>query len=186
MVSLKILEKDQEINDPLKVSKILNGYGIKYEKWNSDKLQSENASPEKILDVYHEEVEKLKKEGGYVTADVIDINDSTPGLNEMLAKFNKEHWHDEDEVRYTIKGHGLFHIYPEEGVTLSVEVEKGDLLRVPRGTKHWFDLCKDREIRAIRLFQNKSGWTPYYTNSGNEKKFFPLCFGPSFIPLRKD
>jgi len=31
----------------------------------------------------------------------------------MLAKFNIEHTHDEDEVRYIIAGRGLFHIHPQ-------------------------------------------------------------------------
>ena len=35
----------------------------------------------------------------------------------------------------------------------AIEVEAGDLIRVPKGTHHWFDLCADRRIRAIRLFQ---------------------------------
>ena len=58
----------------------------------------------------------------------------------------------------------------------------GDLIRVPRGTHHWFDLCGEKRIRAIRLFQDKSGWTPHYTESGVDAKFQPLCFGPSYIP----
>ena len=45
------------------------------------------------------------------------------------------------------------------------------MIRVPRGTRHWFDLCADRRIRAIRLFQDVSGWTPHYTGSGRENGF---------------
>jgi len=41
-------------------------------------------------------------------------------------------------------------------------VEAGDLIRVPRGTHHWFDLCGDKRIRAVRLFQDQSGWMPHY------------------------
>jgi len=48
---------------------------------------------------------------------------------------------------------------------------------VPRGTWHWFDLCGDRDIRAIRLFQDKAGWTPHYTNSGTDKGFQPSAWG---------
>ena len=33
-----------------------------------------------------------------MTADVIDVNPDTPGLDVMLAKFNIEHRHDEDEA----------------------------------------------------------------------------------------
>ena len=127
-------------------------------------------------------IEKLKALGGYVTADVIDVNAHTPGLDAMLARFNREHWHDEDEVRFIIHGRGLFHIRPIEGPVISIEVEAGDLMLLPKGTWHWFDLCADREIRAIRLFQNPSGWTPYYTESGVDKTFQPICFGPLHIP----
>jgi 1,2-dihydroxy-3-keto-5-methylthiopentene dioxygenase len=64
----------------------------------------------------------------------------------------------------------------------ALEVVAGDLIRVPRGTHHWFDLCGERRIRAIRLFQDASGWTPHYTQSGVDAKFQPLCFGPAYFP----
>ena len=57
-----------------------------------------------------------------------------------------------------------------------------DLIRVPRGTWHWFDLCADRRIRAIRLFQDPVGWTPHYTDSGVDRNYQPLCLGPSYFP----
>ena len=106
----------------------------------------------------------------------------TPGLEPMLARFNREHWHDEDEVRFIIRGRGLFHIHPRIGSVVAVEVEGGDLIRVPRGTWHWFDLCAEREIRAIRLFQNASGWTPHYTGSGLDEGYQPVCLGPTYVP----
>ena len=58
---------------------------------------------------------------------------------------------------------------------------KGDMINVPRGTYHWFDLCKEQRVRAIRLFQQKAGWTPHYTDSQEDQKFQPLCFGPEYI-----
>jgi 1,2-dihydroxy-3-keto-5-methylthiopentene dioxygenase len=116
-----------------------------------------------------------------VTADVIDVGPETPNLDTMLARFNREHWHDEDEVRFIIEGRGLFHIHPSNGPVFAIEVEAGDLVRVPRGTHHWFDLCADRRIRAIRLFQDPSGWTPHYTGSGIDMGFQPVCFGPVYL-----
>jgi 1,2-dihydroxy-3-keto-5-methylthiopentene dioxygenase len=113
---------------------------------------------------------------------VIDLHPDVAGLEQMLARFNSEHWHDEDEVRFIIQGRGLFHINSDRGV-LALEVEAGDFLRIPRGTLHWFDLCGDRRLRAIRLFQDKSGWTAHYSESGLEAGFQPLCLGPSYIPI---
>jgi 1,2-dihydroxy-3-keto-5-methylthiopentene dioxygenase len=100
----------------------------------------------------------------------------------MLAKFSTEHWHDEDEVRLIVEGRGLFHIHPPDGPVFAIEVQAGDLIRVPRGTHHWFDLCGDRRIRAVRLFQDPSGWAPHYTNSGVDGGFQPVCFGPAYLP----
>ena len=81
----------------------------------------------------------------------------------MLDRFRKEHTHSEDEVRFILKGRGIFHIHPESGPVFAIQVEGGDLINVPKGTRHWFDLCEERSIRAIRMFQDKTGWTPHYT-----------------------
>lgn len=177
MALVNIPEEDRKLTESEEITEYLGGIGIAYERWDTDGLRvDEDASQEEILDAYSDEIDELKASGGYVTADVINVTPETPGLEEMLAKFNKEHWHDEDEVRYIVKGHGLFHIAPEKGAVVSIEMEAGDLIRVPRGTLHWFDLCADRTVRAIRLFQDPSGWTPHYTDSRNEEGYQPLCF----------
>ena len=110
-----------------------------------------------MLAAYKDKIDELKARGGYVTADVIDVFPHTPNLDAMLNKFSSEHWHDEDEVRFIIEGRGLFHIHPKNGPVFAIEVEKGDLIRVPRGTHHWFDLCVDRRIRAIRSVPGSVG-----------------------------
>ena len=50
--------------------------------------------------------------------------------------------------------------------------ESGDLISVPVGTKHWFDAGEFNPfVKAIRVFMDKSGWVPDYTNSGIELNF---------------
>ena len=181
MVLIRIPDENRKIDEPKEAAKYLSELGIVYEKWSSEYSVDGSSTQEEILFAYSKEVEDLKKSGGYTTADVINIDERTPGLDDMLNKFNKEHWHSEDEVRFTIAGRGIFHIHPENGPVIAVEVSKGDLLRVPSGTKHWFDLCEDRNIKAIRLFQDKSGWTPYYVHEGVEGQYQPICFGPTYI-----
>jgi len=181
MAIVTLINEHQKLHDKNAIEKFLASCGVQYESWTPEHPVEANAPAEEILKAYANEIERLKTIGGYVTADVIDVNAQTPGLDAMLAKFNREHWHDEDEVRFIIKGHGIFHIRTKEGQVLSIEVEAGDLIRLPKGIWHWFDLCADRQIRAIRLFQNPSGWTPYYTESAVEKNFQPVCFGRSYI-----
>jgi 1,2-dihydroxy-3-keto-5-methylthiopentene dioxygenase len=181
MAVLKIPAEGRSLTNVADIARYLTSCGIGFEQWEANELVSENAAPEEILTAYKAQIDRLKAEGGYVTADVIDVNSQTPGLDLMLAKFNREHWHDEDEVRFIVGGRGLFHIHVKDKPVMAIEVEPGDLLRVPRGTLHWFDLCSDRRIIAIRLFQDMAGWTPYYTESNEEQKFQPLCFSQSFV-----
>jgi len=179
MAVIRIPETSQTLRDKREITEYLATCGIEYEFWPTQLSLAEDATADEVLAAYASDIDKLKERGGYVTADVIDVNSQTPGLEQMLAKFNREHWHSEDEVRFIIAGHGLFHIHPQDGPVVAIEVEPGDLIRVPRQTLHWFDLCNDRRIRAIRLFQDTAGWTPYYTESGTEQNFQPMCFGPS-------
>ena len=103
----------------------------------------------------------------------------------MLEKFNKEHTHTEDEVRFILQGSGVFHINPGDRPVFGIEVHAGDLISVPLGTRHWFDLCGDRRIRAIRLFQDTSGWTPHYLADGVHAGYEPLCLGPAWLRRRQ-
>ncbi len=118
-----------------------------------------------------------------LTADVIDVNPTTPNLDAMLAKFDREHTHSEDEVRFIVSGRGIFFLHLGDKVT-SVEVGPGDMLRVPRGTTHWFTLCEDRRIRAIRWFQDTTGWTPHYTDTRAWIRAISRCAWPAYLGPR--
>ena len=185
MAIVRIPEENRTLRDEAAIASYLAERGIDFERLVPNGSAAEIASDATAADVlaaYRDKIDQLKARGGYVTADVIDVKADTPGLDAMLARFNSEHWHDEDEVRLIVEGRGLFHIHPRTGPVFALEVDAGDLIRVPRGTHHWFDLCGDRRIRAIRLFQDSSGWTPHYTQSGVDQGFQPVCFGPAYIP----
>ena len=184
MVLVRIPAESRTLSEERSVAEFLAAKGIEYERWTPRRAVGPEAAAEAILEAYAADIEALKARGGYVAADVIDVGLGTPNLEAMLAKFNREHWHDEDEVRFIILGHGLFHVRPAEGPVFAIEVGAGDLIRVPKGTRHWFDLCADRRIRAIRLFQDPAGWTPRYTESGVDRAFEPVCLGPAYVPPR--
>ena len=68
---------------------------------------------DEVLGAYADEIDAMKQRGGYVTADVIDVNPETPNLDAMLARFDKEHTHSEDEVRFILAGRGIFFLHLE-------------------------------------------------------------------------
>jgi 1,2-dihydroxy-3-keto-5-methylthiopentene dioxygenase len=182
MAVLRFTETNQTIENEAEIGTMLGAIGIDYERWSLDRVP-QDCSADEVLSAYADEIEAMKRRGGYVTADVIDVKPETPGLEAMLARFDKEHTHSEDEVRFILSGRGIFFLHLGERV-YSVEVGPGDMLRVPRGTTHWFTLCEDRRIRAIRWFQQTEGWTPHYTESGVDKNVEPLCFGPAYLGSR--
>ena len=181
MARVQIPEENCEIREPAEIKAFLKQYGIEFEQWDVEGRIGEDATSEEILEAYAPEIERLKQAHGFVTADVINVSPETPGLDDMLAKFDKEHLHTEDEVRFTVKGSGVFHINPESAAVFAVTVESGDLISVPKGTHHWFNLCSDKTIRCIRLFEDMSGWAPHYMEQPVHKEYSPMCMGPSYI-----
>lgn len=182
MATVYIPRQQRTLEKAHEIVAFLAPFNMTYRRWPlADRVDPDAGSAE-ILAAYAPEIEELKRSGGYVTADVINVTPDTPGLDAMLDRFSKEHRHTEDEVRFIVKGAGVFHIRPADHPVFSITVEAGDQISVPAGTKHWFDLCGDRTIRAIRLFLDMSGWTPHYAADGVHANFMPVCWGPSFLP----
>ncbi len=114
MASVRIPDENRTLTEQDEVTDYLATLGIEYERWADAERVPQGAAPEEVLAAYAQEIEQLKAKGGYVTADVIDVTAQTPNLEAMLDKFRTEHWHDEDEVRFIVRGRGLFHVHPEE------------------------------------------------------------------------
>ena len=110
--------------------------------------------------------------GGYETADVISINSLTENYDAIRAKFLAEHIHTEDEIRFFVDGQGLFWFNLETESVFNLLCQRGDLISVPAGSKHWFDAGEnDPFVKAIRIFIDMSGWVPHYTESKIEQQF---------------
>ncbi|CAN0449006.1 unnamed protein product [Laminaria digitata] len=171
MAELRVHGSDTVLTDPEQIKQFVGQYGLDYEFWNIDKLADDNeqsgeSEQERVLRVFAEEIAALKERGGYQSADVIALHPETPNLDTLLAKFDKEHLHTEDEVRFVVDGRGVFTIHGEDDKVFDVEVHPGDLLVVPTDTWHWFTLCEDRTIKCIRIFESTEGWTPVYREEG--------------------
>jgi 1,2-dihydroxy-3-keto-5-methylthiopentene dioxygenase len=111
---------------------------------------------------YGAPLEALKRDRGYVEQDIVELAPTTPNLETICAKFVDEHYHDEDEVRFVLEGEGIFDIRSRADQWMRVVVEPGDLIVVPKDRHHRFMLTEQKTIRCVRLFQDRSGWTPHY------------------------
>jgi 1,2-dihydroxy-3-keto-5-methylthiopentene dioxygenase len=107
---------------------------------------------------------------GYQSVDVIRLERGAPNVEAIRTKFLDEHSHGEDEVRFFVEGRGSFYLHVDNRVYQVVCV-RGDLIGVPEGTKHWFDMGPDPEFTAVRLFINPEGWVAQFTGETIAQRF---------------
>ena len=177
MATVTLREEGRVLRGSDEIRAELARHGIDYLRVEDAPSVPAGASPEDVLAAFRGFLDERMREGGWRSADVVDIHPEVPDLDALLAKFEREHWHDDDEVRLIVDGRGLFHVHPKQGGVLAIEVEAGDWIRVPRGTLHWFHVCEARRCRAVRVFESSEGWTPHYTDSGVDAGYPPVWNG---------
>lgn len=172
MAILSIPDKGITEKNPEAIRSFLNERGVFFDQWQAGVEFSDTATPDEILAAYADDLQPFMKAGGYQTADVITINHLTENYDAIRAKFLSEHTHSEDEIRFFVDGQGLFWFHLENGEIFNVLCEKGDLISVPEGTKHWFDAGAENPfVKAIRIFIDTTGWIPVYTESKVEQRY---------------
>ena len=137
-------------------------HGVVLEAWDAGAPIPDDADDAAILAAYAEQIARLEARGGYLSKDVARITPATPAAAEMRAKFLAEHVHDDDEVRFFVEGAGLFYIRAG-GTVHALECTAGDLIVLPAGTVHWFDMGPQPLFTAIRLFNTPEGWVARFT-----------------------
>ncbi len=156
--------------DPIEIATRLKQIGVRFERWQVGLALAEDASQESILAAYADSIERLKQQYGFQSADVISITADHPDREALRQKFLAEHTHSDFEVRFFIDGRGLFYLHPDSKVYI-VLCEAGDLISVPAGTRHWFDLGQRPSLKVIRLFTTPQGWVARYTGSDIADRF---------------
>lgn len=157
-------------HDGEEIARELERIGVTFERWQAKAPIQAGASQEEVLAAYREDVDRLVAERGFTTVDVISVAPDNPQREEMRRKFLDEHYHQEDEVRFFVAGSGLFTMHVD-GKVYEVECVKDDLIAVPDGTTHWFDMGPEPDFVAIRFFQQPDGWVGHFTGSDIAQRF---------------
>lgn len=179
MSELRVLPTDPSaeavlhVKDRDAITKALNAVGIRFERWEAAAPVAAGDSQETVLAAYRADIERLVREEGYQTVDVVSLNADHPDKAAMRQKFLDEHTHSEDEVRFFVDGQGLFSLHIGEQV-FEVLCCKGDLISVPANTPHWFDMGPNPRFVAIRLFNDPAGWVANFTGSDIANHFSRL------------
>ncbi len=164
----KVLNKVEDIN------KYLTDLKIELSSWplpeNPElklllkKEQLSDAEKQQVLQALNTKFEEQQKKFGYKTQDLVCLTPQTEGLDELLAKFDRIHTHNDDEVRYIVEGSGIFGFVLKNKRQCLLKVEAEEYIRVPANTEHWFLLDETKNIKAVRYFISPAGWVAIYTD----------------------
>jgi 1,2-dihydroxy-3-keto-5-methylthiopentene dioxygenase len=176
MSRLRIFNAEQPHNpssvheDHAGIARELAKVGVRFEQWEASQPVVPGASQEQVIAAYRHDIDRLMSEEGYQSVDVISLTPDHPDRATLRQKFLSEHTHSEDEVRFFVAGAGQFTLHIQDKV-YDVLCEQGDLIGVPDGTRHWFDMSEAPYFVAIRLFTNKEGWVANFTGSDIAQQF---------------
>ncbi|TDC82865.1 cupin domain-containing protein [Micromonospora sp. KC606] len=161
---------------PDEISAALSPLNVQFEQWERGRQLASDASSDDVLAAYQQEIDRLCAQGEFRLVDVVRIkpDEADPQwparAHAARARFLEEHTHDEDEVRFFVEGSGCFYLHVGRKV-YAVVCEAGDLLWVPRGTPHWFDMGSRPDLTAIRFFQEEDGWIGNFLPDSLAKAF---------------
>jgi 1,2-dihydroxy-3-keto-5-methylthiopentene dioxygenase len=173
----------RETSDPVEIAGVYREFGGRFERRELRPGITSGDAPDAVLAAYRGVVNELIAAEGFATVDVASISPSTdPAWSDtaktVRGKFIDEHTHgDDDEIRFMVRGAGVFFLHIGDKVH-GVYSAVGDLLGVPRGTRHWFDCGSAPDFTAIRFFHDPQGWVGLPTGSDISGRF------PDFDALR--
>ncbi len=159
-----------QTTDGARIAATLAEIGVDFERWNASKQLAADADQSAVLDAYRKDVDRLMADGGYRSADVVRMRPDHPDRVALRGKFLAEHTHAENEVRFFVEGAGAFYLR-KGGKVYQVICERNDLISVPAGVTHWFDMGPTPRFCAIRIFTSPEGWVGAFTGDDIATRF---------------
>lgn len=182
-----------------RINQALAPLNIKVDSWESPPLNpvthliSQNlldeAEREAVLQFYDRAFQKLLLENPIVSRDLLVLHPEDSYIDTHLQKFSSFHTHNDQEGRYIVDGECVFGFaLPDsspdnspESSQVKLTLHRGDYLRVPPYTEHWFTLTAAKRLKAIRYFTFTDEWTTEYTDRAIAPEFRASTPSPELI-----
>jgi len=119
------------------------------------------------------DVDAIAAERSYKNRDTIEISPSTlPDYENKVKNFFHEHLHEDEEIRYILKGGGYFDVRNKGDEWVRIKLEEGDLMIMPAGIYHRFTTDEENYTKAMRLFKEDPKWTPLQRGEETDQNAF--------------
>jgi 1,2-dihydroxy-3-keto-5-methylthiopentene dioxygenase len=158
------------VREPDRIAEDLWDIGVLFERWTAEARFAADADQDTILAAYRQSIHRLTDRYEFYSVDVVSLYPDHPQKAELRNKFLSEHTHSDFEVRFFVEGRGIFYLHAD-GKVYVVLCEQGDLISVPAGTRHWFDMGESPHFKCIRLFATPEGWVADFTGDTIADRF---------------
>jgi 1,2-dihydroxy-3-keto-5-methylthiopentene dioxygenase len=159
-----------DTTDEARIREALARINVQFERWAALRPLNSTDQDADILAAYGPEIQRLERDRAFQSVDVLRCLPDHPQKEQLRAKFLSEHTHDDDEVRFFVEGAAMFYLHAAGRVHL-VLCERNDLISVPAGMRHWFDMGPDPCFTVIRLFTTPEGWVARFTGDPIATRF---------------
>ncbi|MNJ34685.1 Acireductone dioxygenase [compost metagenome] len=143
------------------IASTLAEHGVRFERWQAGAPIPAGASDQDLIGAYQRSIDALKVEKGYAGVEV---------TREADAGLLAEHTCEEDQLHFFAAGRGLFSLHIADYI-YAVLCEKGDLIGVPAGVRHWIDMGAEPRFVAIRLFNKTPAAVAHFTGAKIAEQF---------------
>jgi 1,2-dihydroxy-3-keto-5-methylthiopentene dioxygenase len=147
------------------ITATLAEHGVRFERWQPSPIHK-GASEAEMIAAYQPQIDAL----GYAAVAVFSVTSDHPQKDELRGQFLDERRYSEDEVRFFIAGQGLFTLHLGDYV-FAVRCEKNDLLVIPAGIPHWFDMGENPHLVTLHVFNSAQGAVPLFTGDDIASRF---------------
>lgn len=173
MAVLTPLWTQSTTSDPATIGAFLTARGVTFEYWSLPPAAVELAAKKRLSDedkqallcLFADKLREKADHDGYRAADVVAIRPDLPNVDEALGKFDKVHFHDDDEVRAIVGGEGVFGFVGDDGRQFTITMQPGEFISLPAGMWHWFYCLDTKNVTALRLFRDNPSWLPHYRDT---------------------
>jgi 1,2-dihydroxy-3-keto-5-methylthiopentene dioxygenase len=155
------------------IASTLAEVGVLFARWPLVPGITAGNSAAEIICAYQSSIDHLFSEEGSSAVDVLGLASAPAQTVEMREQFLREHSHNTALARLFVAGRGLFAVHIGEQV-FEVLCEKGDLLSLPVGTRHWFDLGEKPDGVFICLLGNVDEAAAQFTGESIAEQFTRL------------
>jgi 1,2-dihydroxy-3-keto-5-methylthiopentene dioxygenase len=164
------LVAELDTDEAMRIREALARINVRFERWAASRPLASTVQDDDVLAAYQPEIRRLEQAHAFRSIDVLRCLPDHPEKDQLRAKFLAEHTHDDDEVRFFVEGAAMFYLHAAARVHM-VLCERDDLISVPAGMRHWFDMGPDPHFTVIRLFTTPDGWVARFTGDPIATRF---------------